>query len=85
MECARSFLRVAGRNQVEYRARTSLGCLRWGNLTKEWHGKLPGKKTGSHLITGPFPSVFLLFVPGFGTRNTTRVVEGGNYATAVPG
>lgn len=78
MECARSFRRVVGWNQVECRGGISLGCLRWGNLTKEWHGKLAAKKTGSHLITGPFP-----FFPSW--LLGARVGEGGNYATAVPG
>lgn len=44
VECARSFGRVAGWNQVEYRAGTSLDCLRWGNLTEEWHGELAGQE-----------------------------------------
>lgn len=78
MECARSFRRVVGWNQVECRGGISLGCLRWGNLTKEWHGKLAAKKTSSHLITGPFP-----FFPSW--LLGARVGEGGNYATAVPG
>lgn len=61
-------------------------CLRWGNLTKEWHGKLPDKKTSSHLITGMFPSLFLRFSRATGKKKGGgKVEEGGNYATVVPG
>lgn len=49
------------------------------NGTENWLGK----KTSSHLITGPFPSLFLLFRSRVRNDEQPRVEEGSNYATAV--
>lgn len=52
------------------------GCLRWGNLTKEWRAgrETAGQETSSHLITRDFFASFFYF-PGALSRNTRTTVE----------